>query len=172
MLTFSSHCLYSGFYFGTAFASSAVAATALTIPEIQGRGDVSPYVGKIVKTTGIVIGERRQQQQTKYYYVQDSRGDSDDATSDGIAVVAATSQVNIGDLVGIEGNVSEQSSGQSNLSLTTITPAVMVKTGNGVLPEPVVLGQGGRQLPQRSRSAMDLTARLAFWSRSRACTSR
>ena len=59
---------------------------------------MSPYVGEIVKTTGIVVGER-QQQQTKYYYVQDFKGDSDDATSDGIAVVAATSQVNIGDLV-------------------------------------------------------------------------
>jgi uncharacterized protein len=82
--------------------------------------------------------------------VQDPNGDGDNATSDGIAVIAATSQVKIGGLVWIEGTVTEQSSGQHNLSLTTIAPAVMAKTGDGALPAPVVIGQGGRQLPKES----------------------
>jgi predicted extracellular nuclease len=127
-------------------ATETIAAPKLTIAEIQGSGDRSPFVGEIVKTTGVVTAKRKVSQDT-FIYVQSVESDADDATSEGIVVIAPTANVAAGDLVDVEGRVLETTERQNNLTVTTISPAVVVKTGTGELPVPKALGASGAMLP-------------------------
>jgi len=121
----------------------AVAAQQLTIPQIQGRGDTSPYVGKTVKTKGVVTAVRKVRADT-VFFVQDPVGDNDPVTSDAIAVVSKSRDIKVGDNVLVEGQVAETAEAPNQLSLTTISPAIIVKSGTTGLPSPIVIGQGGR----------------------------
>ena len=127
-------------------AAEAIAAPKLTIAEIQGAGDTSPFAGQIVKTTGVVTAKRKVSQDT-FIYIQSPEGDANAATSDGIVVIAPTANVAAGDLVDVEGRVAETAERQNNLTVTSISPAVVIKTGTGELPVPIVLGAGGMVLP-------------------------
>ena len=130
--------------------ASAQAQTTVTIPEIQGAGHVSPYLGQEVTTTGVVTAVA-----FGGYYVQDPVGDGDDATSDGIFVNRRGSKPDVGDRVRltdiIEENVPGDRPGQPrtfNLPTTRMNDPVIevLSTGNS-LPVPVIIGTSGRVPP-------------------------
>ncbi|WP_162260529.1 endonuclease/exonuclease/phosphatase family protein [Rhizobium sp. Root708] len=121
----------------------AAASQGLTIPQIQGRGDTSPLVGKTVKTKGVVTAIRKVRADT-FFFVQDAAGDNDPTTSDAVVVVSKSRDIKVGDSVSVEGQVTETTEAPNHLSVTTISPAIIIKTGTAGLPSPVVIGQGGR----------------------------
>ena len=58
--------------------------TVIPIPQLQGRGSLSPYDGKAVSTSGVVTAV--QQGSRAGFFLQDVTGDGDAATSDAIFV--------------------------------------------------------------------------------------
>ena len=122
--------------------------TALTIPEIQGATHVSPHVGTLVVTTGIVTAL-----ESNGFFLQDATGDGNTDTSDGIFVsTGGAPTVSVGDEAEVTGNVTEFIPGGAstgNLSITQITQSVapnVLSTGNA-LPAATVIGQSGRVPP-------------------------
>lgn len=121
----------------------------LKIGAIQGAAHVSPVLGNIVKTTGIVTAV-----DFNGYYLQDRESDGDDATSDAIFVFVGngnTGDVEVGDELEVTGTVSEfipGGAGTGNLSITQLTNTVATElsTGND-LPEAVIVGEAGRMPP-------------------------
>lgn len=123
------------------------AAQSLTIPQIQGTGATSTFVGKTVKTRGVVTLVRKVRGDT-FLYVQDPVGDSDLKTSDAIVVsVSSAGDIKPGDVVDLEGQISEVAIGANNLSVTSISPAIVKKGGQVALAAPIVIGEGGRVPP-------------------------
>src|SRR6056297_2762724 len=119
----------------------------MTIAQIQGRDHVSPLVGTEVAVSGIVTATR-----SNGFYLQDPIGDGDDATSEGIFVFTRTAPtVAIGDGVAVGGTVAEFIPGGAetgNLSTTQISAcSVLVISSENPLPDPVILGENGRPVP-------------------------
>ena len=118
------------------------------IHAIQGAGHISPYVGREVRTSGIVTIKT-----SKGFYMQDPTPDDDIATSEGIYVYAnASLPVAPGDLVSVTGRVNEYYPGgrnTGNLSTTEIGGSVTasVLSHGHPLPAPVVIGASGRRPP-------------------------
>ena len=90
--------------------------TLVKIHEVQGAGDTSPLVGQTVAIEGIVVGDFQDDVgangDLNGFFVQeeDADADADPATSEGIFVYQGsnpTVDVAIGDLVHVEGPVSE-----------------------------------------------------------------
>jgi predicted extracellular nuclease len=136
----------------TFVAAAALALASITpIASIQGRAHISPFAGADVTTRGIVTTVTR-----SGYYLQDSPGDLDDATADGIFVyTAAAPGVAPGDEVEVTGTVVEflPGSDPENLSVTEIHPsAVRIISRHQPLPIAVVIGGSGRIPP---REVMD-----------------
>lgn len=73
--------LISGSFFGTLSGQETV-----RVFEIQGNGGVSPYSGKEVLTEGVVTHTLFGSGQRNGFFIQDTLGDGDDNTSDGIFV--------------------------------------------------------------------------------------
>jgi predicted extracellular nuclease len=125
---------------------TAGAQTVASIPEIQGAGHISPYVGQEVTTTGVVTAVA-----FNGYYVQDRDGDGDDATSDGMFVFKTGSKPNVGDYLELTDTVTEFIPGGAatgNLSTTQMSfPSVTVMSSGNPMPYPVVIGSGGRVPP-------------------------
>lgn len=116
------------------------APLALTIPEIQGSGQFSPFQGEIVETTGVVTLITAN---GRDMWIQDPDGDGDPATSDGIFVDDRDTlfpQPEVGDLVTITGQVEEQQFGNA-LPRTRIddTELVSIQSTGNPLPAPVPL---------------------------------
>lgn len=94
---------------------TGLALGLLSIGQIQGQGNVSPYVNEFVSFQGIVTGQYEDQNAagTIYYtlFVQDvpGRDDGDPLTSDGIAIFLGRSRPDhtIGDLLLVRGLVTE-----------------------------------------------------------------
>jgi predicted extracellular nuclease len=136
------------------FALTGVVASAcaqghrgeVSIPAVQGRAHLSPYLGREVRSRGIVttIGNSE-------IFLQDPAGDGDPATSD--AILLWTDKVGLarGDEVLVTGLVTERvpgGAGTANLSVTTIEAlAVEVLHRGRRLPRPVILGRDGRLPP-------------------------
>ena len=116
--------------------------------DIQGAGHISPFVGRVVTTLGVVTAV-----DSNGFYLQDQVGDGDIATSDGIFVFTGSAPgVSAGDSVLVEGRVDERFPGgedTANLSTTQIagSPDVTVLANGLPLPDAVVLGEDGRQPP-------------------------
>lgn len=122
-------------------------ATPATIMEIQGAGHLSPLVGAVVATGGIVTAV-----DGNGFYLQDAAGDGDIATSDAIFVfTGGAPTVVVGDDVTVEGAVSEFTPGgatSGNLSTTQIGGDVITVLSSGnALPDAVILGAEGRVAP-------------------------
>ncbi len=151
-------------------ASNPVGANAIAaaIYEIQGASHLSPLVGELIITTGIVTALAG-----NGFYVQDATGDGNDATSDGVFVFTGGAPgVLAGDEVSIVGTVTEfipGGAGTANLSVTNISNvlAVDVLSSGNALPAAIVIGAGGRlpptefvvnpaELPVNLRDAADL----------------
>lgn len=121
------------------------------IYQIQGQGHVSPLDGKkLTEVRGIVTGVRRTS-----FYMQDPDTDTDPFTSDGIFVdVGKTPGVKVGDLVKVAATVREDRPDGSDyveyLGLTTLlSPTITILANNQALPAPVLLGDGGRTIPNK-----------------------
>ena len=144
-------------------ASAVHAQAPLTIPEIQGRGHISPFAGQVVNSVDGVVTAIVATGSARGFYMQDPRpgGDGDLATSDGIFVFtgSTTPSVTIGQRVIVGGNVTEFRSGCgacaptdaafSNLTITgiaapSIAPSAAASLG---LPVATVIGSGGRVAP-------------------------
>ncbi|WP_299405277.1 choice-of-anchor I family protein [Acaryochloris sp. IP29b_bin.148] len=117
----------------------------LKIYDIQGEGHLSPFTGQMVSTTGIVTAIA-----FNGFYLQDSEGDGNDNTSDGIFVFTGEApEFGIGDELALTGEVSEFIPGGAdtgNLSVTqlsNISDTTVLSSGNA-LPEAVVIGEAGR----------------------------
>ena len=106
------------------------AATPLTIPQIQGAGTSSSYVGLEVKTSGIVTAKFIGTNKIGGYFIQDPTGDGNVLTSDGVFVSTTTDNVAVGDNVELTATVSE-TNGRTQLVNVTATNIV---SSNNVLP--------------------------------------
>ncbi|WP_373634814.1 choice-of-anchor I family protein [Yoonia sp. SS1-5] len=125
------------------------ATPTLTIPEIQGAGHISAFVGDDVITSGIVTAI-----DGAGFYVQDPEGDGDTATSDAIFVFTGfgnTDGVAIGDAVRLQGTVGEFIPGgaaSGNLSTTQLSNVeIDVLSSGNALPDAVLIGAAGRNPP-------------------------
>ncbi len=140
-----------------AFRADAVfgeTMTATAIYDIQGRGHVSPLLGRVATTTGVVTWVV-----SNGFYLQDPDGDGDDATSDALFVFTGTrgEKPAVGDRLTIEGEVGEFMPGGAatrNLSTTQLSNATFTVEETGVdLPAPVVIGAAGRLPPTEAISS-------------------
>jgi predicted extracellular nuclease len=119
------------------------------IPQIQGKGHISPFVGQVVTTTGVVTAVA-----FDGFYVQDPEGDGESATSDGMFVFMGDfcdGCPAVGDEVQLTDRVDEfipGGAGTGNLSTTDMAfPVIDVLSSGNLLPDPVVIGTGGRIAP-------------------------
>ena len=125
------------------------------IREIQGAAHISPLNGRrVLDVTGIVTAMR-----SNGFYLQDPQPDADPATSEGIFVFTSSQpMVVVGDSVSVNGTVAEfragGADGLNNLTITEIVgPAVTLVSSANPLPEPVVIGIGGRLPPGQAISS-------------------
>jgi predicted extracellular nuclease len=121
----------------------------LAIYNIQGAGHNSPYEGQQVTTSGVVTAV-----DSNAFFVQDALGDGDHLTSDAIYVFTQNlPTVKVGDEVQVSGIVSEYTPGGSasgNLSITQFyRPDVQLLSEHNILPDPMIMGQGGRVPPRQ-----------------------
>jgi predicted extracellular nuclease len=128
-------------------AAIALTVTApplnLAIHDIQGSGDTSPFVTRLVSTTGIVTARKN-----NGFFIQtpDSDVDGDPATSEGVFVFTSSAPpaaATVGNLVTVTGTVSEfiPSSDPNSPPATEISgsPSVSVISTGNPLPTPVTL---------------------------------
>jgi uncharacterized protein len=123
---------------------------APTVAEIQGAGHRSGRTGQeVTGVPGVVTAATG-----NGFWIQSEQPDADPATAEGLFVFTDTAPtVRPGDQVAVTGRVSEfrpGGSGSANLSTTQITAApagVRVLASGRPLPEPTVVGPGGRVPP-------------------------
>lgn len=114
----------------------------LAIHDIQGSGDVSPYAGNPVQTTGIVTGVK-----TNGFFIQTEPAseDADPNTSEGIFVFTSSTPpagAAVGNLVKVTGTVQEfipSADPNSPPATEIISPSVSVLSTGNPLPPPVIL---------------------------------
>lgn len=112
----------------------------VSIPEIQGEGQFSPYQGETVETTGVVTLITAN---GRDMWIQDVDGDGNAATSDGIFVDDRNTLFplpEVGDIVTITGQVEELQFG-TQLPLTRIddTELVSIDSTGNPLPDAIPL---------------------------------
>lgn len=99
-----------------------------TIAEIHGTGDVSPFDGQAVTTTGIVTAVA-----PEGYFIQDGT-----ALRSGVYVYEQTNSPEVGDEVTLTGTVDEFFELTEIVSITSFT----INSSNNVLPIPILLSTG------------------------------
>ncbi|WP_244444874.1 FN3 associated domain-containing protein, partial [Paenibacillus camerounensis] len=124
------------------------------IHDIQGESHTSSFAGQTVTDVeGIVteLGYTFANGNYKGFFIQDPQPDDNINTSEGIFVYSTNASLKpaIGDHVAVTGLVSEYNEGSSsNLTSTQITLSSITTIAKDVeLPAPVVLGKGGRAIP-------------------------
>lgn len=127
---------------------------AVKISEIQGRGHKSELEDLTIKEVkGIVTALN----DSYGFYIQslEEDVDQDDATSEGLYVSAYDANVAVGDIVTItNGKVQEavMKNTTDNLSITQLyvkKAQVKVESSGNTLPDPIVIGEGGRIPPNK-----------------------
>ncbi|MGB9991161.1 ExeM/NucH family extracellular endonuclease [Pseudoduganella rhizocola] len=111
------------------------ASPTRSIPQIQGPGPASPVAGTVQTTEGVVTRKI-----DGGFFLQDTAGDGDPATSDGIYVFSsdAAASVESGDVVRITGSVFEYTPGGASRSFTELKDVTAtVVMGPGAMPSPV-----------------------------------
>ncbi len=132
--------------------NQGAATQIVRIHDIQGAGHTSPLVGQAVADVpGIVTAV-----DSNGFYFQDPNPDDNLATSEAIFVFTGSAPtVQGGDAVTVSGTVSEFTPGGAstgNLSTTQIisgNSSVSILSSNNPLPAAIVLGSGGRELPDQ-----------------------
>lgn len=109
------------------------------IYNIQGTGNISPYVGQTVKTQGVVVGNFLGASQLNGFFIQDNTSANNPTTSgasNGIFVSApAVSNINLGSLVEVVGQVSES----FNKTQISLSAAISVLGTGSIAPTAVTL---------------------------------
>jgi uncharacterized protein len=119
---------------------SVVQPTALSIPQIQGSGATSPYVGQQVQTDGVVTRVN-----SNGFFLQDRTGDGDDSTSDGIFVYTGTApSVSAGQWLRLVGTVAEYNVGAADNADTSSHTVTELSGIGGV----TLLGEGYNITPR------------------------
>ncbi len=125
------------------FATNACGAAFTPIPTIQGSGAVSPLAGTSpVTTEGVVTGDHQGTSGLNGIYLQDSAGDGNPATSDGMFVfVPAASpfagvNVAVGETVRVSGRITEF---QEQTEMDNVTGLTVCSAGSPVSPTVVTL---------------------------------
>lgn len=118
-------------------------AGAVSIPDIQGSGAVSPLAGQIVTTEGVVTHRTN-----NGFYLQDPAGDGNALTSDGVFVFTSIAPtVAVGDRVSVTARVVEFNTGAASNALTAANPLTelsnvsslaVLSSGNVVAPTVIV----------------------------------
>lgn len=114
---------------GSATTSTSPGNAAVFTPlyDIQGNGQSSPLEGLVVSVSAVVTGDFQNndaddRNELSGFFVQETRPDADASTSDGVFVfdtLSPTVDVNVGDLVTVEGTVTEYY-GETQISATRI----------------------------------------------------
>jgi len=104
--------------------------TELEIAQVQGSGSSTPVAGQSVCVEGIVTGDFNGTGGLGGFYIQDDTPDADPATSEGIFVVSTSTDVHVGDRVGVDGTAAE-GFGETRLTGTTVA---IISTGNPLPP--------------------------------------
>lgn len=137
-----------------AFASLQSLAAALTIAEINGNKFLSPYSGKAVtNVTGLLIAKG-----PSGIWIRSTTPDNDPATSEAVYVFGNTTgtSLTVGDIITLDGKVSEYRSNANYIYLTEITSpknVQVVSSGNKVTP--LVIGKDTRSPPTVQYSGLD-----------------
>ena len=100
----------------------------VSIYDIQGQQDNSPYVNQVVSTTGIITGNFG-----TYYFLQNGTG-----LWNGLFIYESGRNLSIGDSVIITGTITEY---YGKTEMSNITDYYYISSNNN-LPEPVVIGTG------------------------------
>jgi hypothetical protein len=127
---------------GTSKIDLTVIPPVTPIHTLQGSGDVSPFDGQLVRTSGVVTALK-----SNGFFLQtpDAGADADPATSQGIFVFTGITPplpAAVGNLVEVSGNLQEFRPGSDPFSppMTEITaPAVVVISTGNPLPAPITL---------------------------------
>lgn len=128
------------------FSVSANAQKRLSIGEVQGDKNSSPYEGEQVRVTGIVTARTR-----TGFFIQtpDDKTDKNPATSEGIFVFTKTEpgvEATLGNLVSVSGTITEfrpkpdpASLPITQLSVTNDKNSISVESKGNPLPKPIAL---------------------------------
>ncbi len=118
------------------------------IHTIQGRGTVSPLVGKTVTVSAVVVGDFQGKKRLNGFFLQEENrdADSDPRTSEGIFVYDPSDRVDVqvGDLVCVTGTVAEYK------GLTEIKASRVTVMGRAPLPQPARVS-----LPLKKENALE-----------------
>jgi predicted extracellular nuclease len=111
---------------------------ATLIHDVQGGGLASPLVGSVVTVEGVVVGSFQGPGQLGGFYIQeeDSDTDANPTTSEGIFIHNSSNTPLVGDIVRIQGTVSEHN---GVTELNNVTNFLTCSSGNTVSPETVSL---------------------------------
>jgi hypothetical protein len=136
------------------FASLQSLVRSLTIAEINGNKFISSYNGQaITNVTGLLIAKG-----PNGVWIRSTTPDDDQATSEAIYVFSSSVGANltVGDIISLDGKVSEYRSNGNYMCLTEITSPKNVKvvsSGNTVTP--LVIGQDTLSPPTVQYSSLD-----------------
>ena len=115
-----------------------MAQTSVRICQIQGTGAASPLEGEEVRTEGVVTLTLFGDGQLDGFFIQDTLGDGDAATSDGLFVYGREN-VQAGDYVVLTGTVAEYN---GKTELTSVRDLEVLKQGVGIPYVPVSFPDG------------------------------
>lgn len=156
------------------------------ISAIQGTSHASPIYGKTVTTRGVVtaFGTADWYPFGNDVYIQSKEPDNDDRTSEGLHIFLASNNANfdLGDEIEVTGVVYEdvRRNGMGQTGLRDVTEYKVVSDPNLTkdeklqnLPAAILLGEGGRRVPDRRistyggnlmrKSSLKLTDGIDFW---------
>ncbi len=137
------------------FAMSGLAPPVVEVPEvgipdIQGAGHVSPFVGLCVREVHGVVTAILGSRSGQAFWFQDADGDDDPLSSEGMLVNARDGlpQVAVGDELRLAGRV-EEPAWRMELPVTRLrATGVVIVDHDRELPHPVLIGEGGRWIPR------------------------
>lgn len=137
-----------------AIVSTCVSVKALTIAEITGNKFLSPYSGQTVtNVTGLVTAKS-----SAGIWIRSTTPDDDARTSESIYVFSSTIGTNltVGDIISLDGKISEYRSTATYLYLTELASPKNVKvlsSGNAV--KPLVIGEDTSFPPTSQYTSLD-----------------
>jgi predicted extracellular nuclease len=116
--------------------------------EIQGRGAATPFDGQVVTTQGVVVGDYEGAAPAlRGFYLQDTDGDGDAATSDGLFVFNGDDDaVAVGDIVRVTGRAEEF---RAQTQLGAVSSLIQCGRGGAVSPVDVTLPFPDPEYPER-----------------------
>lgn len=112
-------------------------AGLLTIPQIQGSGDTSPYANTVQTARGVITAKV-----DGGFFIQDPQGDSDPTTSDGIYVYGLDTAHAVGTLVSVTGQVVEfrpNGAGRTYTEFKDVTNITALGAGPAIVPTNITL---------------------------------